>query len=73
MTAASSYIIAKKYFEDKGYIVSQLYVFIKNFNVEFDMLLLNKEEDKNKIIFNKEDVKKIVELKTSSIVGYSEK
>ncbi len=73
MTAASSYIIAKKYFEDKGYIVSQPNVFIKNFNVEFDMLLLNKEEDKNKIIFDTEDVKAIVELKASGIVGYSEK
>ena len=71
MTAASSYIIAKKYFEDKGYIVSQPNVFIRNFNVEFDMLLLNNNVDTTKLIYEQKEVKEIVELKASGIVGYS--
>ena len=71
MTAASSYIIAKKYFEEKGNKVSPPNVFIRNFNVEFDMLLLNNNVDTTKLIYEQNEVKEIVELKASGIVGYS--
>lgn len=69
ITAMSSYLIAKEYFERRGKIVSSPNVFIKGFCAEFDLLLLNKKDD-NKYVFDIDEVEAIVELKANGIVGY---
>lgn len=71
MTAISSYIVAKNFFKEKGCKVSQPNVFIRNFNVEFDMLLLDDKACSRKLVYEPEEVKSIIELKASGIVGYS--
>ena len=73
VTAMSSYLNAKKYFEDKDKIVSNPNVFIKDFHLEFDLLLLKKGVNKRKFIFNLDEVEAIVELKSNGIIGYGNK
>ena len=67
LSALCCYEIAKDYFERKGKNVSAQNVFIKNFNVEFDLLLLKKGIDNQKLVYEKNEVEKIVELKTRGI------
>ena len=68
MTAMNSYLIAKDFFKQKN--VSLPNVFIKNTNIEFDMLILNTKKHK-KFIYDYDDVDSIVELKSNGIIGYN--
>lgn len=70
MTAMSCYIVAKKFFKNKGMNVSLPNVFIRNFNVEFDMLILKKTTNRNKFVFEIDEVEAIVELKSNRLIGY---
>lgn len=70
ITAMSSYIIAKNFFENKGNNVSFPNVFIKDFNIEFDMLLLKDKVNNNKYMYELDEVESIVELKSNGIIGY---
>lgn len=71
VTAMSSYIIAKNFFEDKGKKVSYPNVFIRDFNMEFDMLLLKSSVENNKYVYDLSEVDAIVELKSNGIIGYT--
>jgi len=70
ITAMSSYIIAKSFFKKKKKIVSYPNVFIKNFNAEFDMLILKKGIKANKYVYEMDEVEAIVELKSNGIIAY---
>ena len=68
LSALTFYEVAKKYFMNHGETnISLPNVFIKDFDVEFDMLLLKEDVDSQKLFFNIKDVKAIVELKTRGL------
>lgn len=62
--AMASYIAIKEYLERKGFIISNPNVFIKNINMEFDALIIEKEA-KNNFYFEKDEVNSLIEVKTS--------
>ncbi len=71
ITALSSYIIASDFFKKAHKNISLPNVFIRDFNIEFDMLLVKNNYNKHKFIYELNEVDTIVELKSNGIIGYA--
>lgn len=74
-SAMASYLSIRdnlnKYLNNKKLCISNPNVFIKDINMEFDALIINKEKQ-NEYFFNIEDIKAIIEIKSSGYISSKE-